>query len=163
MTEIKILHNKDFMNSLLNTSLFDDYLVEEASIKTFNTFSIDGTLHKDFYEADESAPESAFSDWSMIRPIAFFLIKGKRTPLSFRFILKCKKELVSAILKDEMSPNPDDISSFMLKIGFLDGIINITTGVSVKTFIADKSYEKKWDQFVMKMLTDNNIDFEEIV
>ena len=53
MISVKIQNNKGFMKSLLTTDLFDNFYVEEVAIDTFNSFYIDGHIHKDFY-ADES-------------------------------------------------------------------------------------------------------------
>ena len=78
------------MAKLLTTELFDSFLVEEVTIDTFNTFTIDGRIHKEFYKDSEEsqAPLSnEFSNWAKIRPIALSLIKGKQTPLGFKFIL----------------------------------------------------------------------------
>ena len=52
---------KSFMNSLLVGDTFDKFLLEEASITTFNTFTIDGHIQKDFYSEDEltTLPDSS--------------------------------------------------------------------------------------------------------
>ena len=91
MIAVKISSKKDFMAKLLTTELFDSYYVEEATIETFNTFNIDGHINRDFYKNDDLEGESAvpdeYSKWSELRTLCFDLIKGKRTPLGFKFIL----------------------------------------------------------------------------
>ena len=49
MTSIKITNKKSFMSKLLASTLFDEFLVEEAEITTFNTFHIDGQIRKEFF------------------------------------------------------------------------------------------------------------------
>ncbi len=80
------------MNALLLSEQFDSFLVEEAVITTYNTFHIDGHLVKDFYKAVRSgrslntiiSPPS-FSSWKdTSAPSASQLIKGKKTPVSFK-------------------------------------------------------------------------------
>ena len=41
MIALKITHIKQFMNRLLAGEDFDSFLLEEASISTYNTFTID--------------------------------------------------------------------------------------------------------------------------
>ena len=104
MIALKINNKKEFMSKLLVSELFDAYYVEEATIDTFNTFHIDGRIHRDFYkndedyDADKTAPD--LSSWSDLRQICFDLIKGKRTPLGFKFVfhapVQIKEQLLSA-------------------------------------------------------------------
>ena len=56
MIAVLASNNKEFMTKLLTSDIFDDFLVEEATIDTFNTFHIDGRIHKDFYK-DNSKPQ----------------------------------------------------------------------------------------------------------
>ena len=82
---------KDFMNKLLLSDTFDYFLLEEGTIITANGFQIDGRVRKEFYTKEEQEDENLcpyeFSLWKDIRPLCFQLIKGKRTPLSFKFVL----------------------------------------------------------------------------
>ena len=48
MLALKINDVKEFMNQLLIGETFDHFQLVEASITTFNTFSIDGTLKREF-------------------------------------------------------------------------------------------------------------------
>lgn len=48
MIILQITQLKNFMNTLLRLETFDRFPVSEASITTFTTFSIDGSLHTDF-------------------------------------------------------------------------------------------------------------------
>ena len=51
MIALKILDIKDFMSRLLKGEAFDPFWLVEASITTYNTFTIDGSLHRDFFDA----------------------------------------------------------------------------------------------------------------
>ena len=48
MIALQIKHVKDFMSQLLLQDAFDHFLLSEASVTTFASFSIDGRLHPDF-------------------------------------------------------------------------------------------------------------------
>ena len=90
MRAFTIKNLKDFMNQLLLADTFDYFSVSEASITTFVTFSIDGSLHPDFYDSDTAARLKAAGKsqvrWSGIKSWCYSVIRGKRTPVSFRFI-----------------------------------------------------------------------------
>ena len=161
MIALKILKQKNFMAKLLTTELFDSFTVEEATIDTFNTFTIDGRMHKEFFEGSdrsEEIPDSEFSDWARIRPIVLSLIKGKHTPLGFKFILHFSDADKHSLLeKSDMDISPDQIS-LGINIKYSQGEVMITTGVSYSIFTLDKSAEKAWDEFIPSFLESNGIE-----
>ena len=48
MIALKIINVKNFMAKLLTQDVFQNFLLEEASITTYNTFVIDGHLMEAF-------------------------------------------------------------------------------------------------------------------
>ena len=83
MIALKLKNTKNFMTQLLLSDTFDNFLFIEGEVVTFNTFTIDGFIQKDFYE---DSPEGDYASWKQLRELCFSIIKGKRTPLSFRFV-----------------------------------------------------------------------------
>ena len=78
------------MNHLLVADTFDPFLLEEATISTALTVTIDGHINKDFYPADERGEDCIpweLQSFSKIKGLCFDLIKGKHTPLYFKFVL----------------------------------------------------------------------------
>lgn len=53
MIALQITSMKNFMNHLLVADTFDPFLLEEATVSTALTVTIDGHINKDFYPADE--------------------------------------------------------------------------------------------------------------
>ena len=162
MIALKIINKKDFMSKLLASELFDNYYVEEATIETFNTFHIDGHINKDFYKHDvdytEDSKAPVFSRWNDIRSLCFDLIKGKRTPLGFKFIFHPDNETRNKIVEGcDFSLNPDDVL-LGINIRFLGDSITITTGTAFKIFSMDKTIEKAWDGYIPSFLSKSNID-----
>ncbi|MDE7200155.1 MAG: hypothetical protein K2O15_14920, partial [Lachnospiraceae bacterium] len=80
MIALKITNIKQFMNKFLTGGDFDSFLLEEASISTYNTFIIDGHQNRAFYSTEEWEDQEIrpydLSMWKTIRPICFDLIKG---------------------------------------------------------------------------------------
>ncbi len=164
MIAIKIQKQKNFMSKLLTTELFDSCLVEEATIETYNTFSIDGRIHKEFYkdtnEDQEDIPQEEFSKWEKLRPICLELIKGKRTPLGFKFVLHLDKNSKDKLFQGIDSDISADQVSFGIIIKYAQGEVFITTGVSYSIFTLDKEAEKAWDKYIPSFLESNGIETE---
>lgn len=163
MISLQIKVTKNMMNALLASECFDSFFLEETVITTFNTFHIDGHIVKDFYTADELSQSSPdFSLWKDIRPFCFQIIKGKKTPVSFRVVLHAPKALVEKIAADpECGVAANMIRALALNIRYENGHVLCVTGSSYTTFIMDKSAERLWDMYVRRMLLDINIDYEE--
>lgn len=152
MISVRINNKKDFMAQLLKGNLFDSFLLEEATIETFNTFTIDGRIHKEFYSEEELTGLNTYSKWSDVKPICFDLIKGKHTPLGFKFVLHASDSLKEALIKQaDFGISPESIN-LGANIRFSNGDIIITTGISYSIFTMDKSIEKAWDNYIPSFL-----------
>jgi hypothetical protein len=163
MISLQIKVTKSIMNALLASECFDTFLLEEANVTTFNTFHIDGHIVKDFYTAEElSELPCAFSLWRDIRPFCFQLIKGKKTPVSFKVVLHAPAGLVEKIAADPACGVAANlIRALALNIRYNNGHVMCVTGCAYSTFLMDKSAEKLWDAYVRRMFSGLNIDFEE--
>lgn len=152
------------MNALLASECFDTYLLEEAVVTTFNTFHIDGHLVKEFYTADELIEHNCeFSLWKEIRPFCFQMIKGKKTPVSFKVVLHAPRALVEKIAATpECGVAANIIRALALNIRYDNGHVLCVTGSAYNTFIMDKSAERLWDAYVRHMFSELDIDFEEL-
>ena len=161
----KITNKKEFMSKLLASESFGSFFVEQATIDTFNTFTIDGRTHKDFYKNDaDYTDDSAFdeySTWSLLRPVCYDLIKGKRTPLGFKFVFLCDKETKSKIIEQSSAGLTPDQVNLGLNIRFSAGNVIITTGCAYSVFTLDKTIEKAWDEYIPSFLTSFGIEYDD--
>lgn len=174
MTSFKITSLKNFMSRLLTSEIFDCFLLEEASITTYNTFLIDGRLHPDFFAGEDSSPETenilpyGFSRWKDMKAFCFNLIKGKQTPLHFKFVLQIMPEYLSGILSHGrlvLSDAPftaTQLKAFILTIKYEADSLTLVTGISTHTFVPDKEPERMWDAALKDFLLTQNIAFEEL-
>lgn len=167
MKTYQISNLKDFMNKLLLTEAFDCFLLEEGTVVTANTFQIDGHIQKNFYTKEEQEDKTLcpydFSLWKDIRPLFFQLIKGKRTPLSFQFVLLLFPEHMERILeKGGFQDNGSLVKFFALTIRHDGTNAVLITGLSTNTFLMDKTPEQLWDDAFRKFLNKRLISWEEI-
>lgn len=170
MIALQITSMKNFMNQLLASDTFDIFLMEEAVISTSNTVTIDGHMNKDFFAAQDSASEASgetcpydLALWSEKRSLCFNLIKGKRTPLFFKFVLHLKPEqLEKLLLRDDCGVDPSLLSAMVLTIKYDGQKAVLTTGIAYNSFVMTKDPDKLWDRTVTKYLADRGISFEEL-
>ena len=165
MKAYKIKELKNFMSRLLGGSVFDIFLLTEASITTCNTFFIDGHINKDFFADDLNdeniLPPYEFSMWQDMRSLCFDLIKGKRTPLGFKIVLHLKPELAESLLNDhESAVSLNDLKAFVLNIKYDGSELTCITATAFHTFIPDKTPDQIWDEYMIKFFDQNQISYE---
>ena len=102
MLALKIIDVKDFMNKLLIGEVFDRFFLVEASVTTFNVFTIDGRLQQDFFDTDTAdslkSKSIDYSLWRDVKPYCFSVIRGKRTPLGFKIIFQLSSHQAQKLL-----------------------------------------------------------------
>lgn len=164
MKAYKITERKNFMGRLLGSSVFDSFLLAEASITTYNTFLIDGRINKGFFTGDlndEALPPYEFSRWQDMRSLCFDLIKGKRTPVGFKFVLHLKPELAESLLtENESAVTLNDLKAFVLNIKYDGNDLTCVTATAFHTFIPDKMPDQIWDGYMDQFMGNNGIGYE---
>lgn len=155
------------MNKLLCTEIFDNFLLQEASIQGNISYHIEGALHRDFYTEDELEQEHlsglSFIPYGKVRTQCFDLIKGKRTPAFFKFVLLLSPVNLEKTLQQSGSNlTLQDVSAAFINLKFQNNQLLLTTGISYRTFTIDKSLDHEWDTLIKKFLKNHDIIFEEL-
>lgn len=158
---------KVFMNQLLVSDAFDIFLLEEAAITTANTITIDGHFNREFYSAEElisgQLADYEYSPWSVLKGLCFQLIKGKRTPLSFKFVFHLKPEIAEKLLAREgCAVDSSQIKALVLTVRYDGNRAQLTTGCAYHTFVMSKEPEQIWDKTLSRYLADKGIPYEEL-
>ena len=161
MIPFSLTNTKEFMSHLLLSDTFDHFSFIEGEIVTFNTFKIDGFIQKEFFDTGAELPE--YSPWKNVREFCFSVIKGKRAPLSFRFIFSLSRNNIRRLIS-QSAPGlePDSVQGLYLNIHFDGGRLTCITGTSFKTFTIDKTLEHAWEEMVEKFLRQKHIVFEKM-
>lgn len=164
MLALEISSMKQFMNHLLTADTFDCFLLEEASIRTAINYTIDGHINIDFFphdERDNECPPYEFRPWKDVKSLCFDLIKGKYTPLYFKFILQLKPEHMKRLL-EQNNIDYSEIKTLILGIRYDGGKAILTSGVSYRSFVPDKASENIWDKTLCQYLYDKGIGYEKL-
>lgn len=167
MLALQISSTKHFMNQLLVGDCFSSFLLESASVTTFNTFTIDGRIHPDFYSHEDISfsekTKYAFSRYLDVQEHLFSIVKGNRTPLQMKITLFLNPDAMEKLLAtNDCSVPPELLSGFALNIKYDGEKIILTTVISYTGFTMDKSAEPVWDNALKKFLSAKDILFEEI-
>lgn len=158
MLALEIISTKQFMNQLLAADAFDSFLLEEATISTANNFTIDGHVNQDFASSD-----CEFRPWSELRGLCFDLIKGKRTPLFFRFVLHLMPEKAAALLESRgCDIEPSQVRALVLNIRYDGSRTVLTTGTAFHTFVPSKEPDRIWDRALCQFLEQKGIGYEQL-
>ena len=139
---------KGFTSDLFVGTKFDSFLLKEARFVTFAAFDIDGKVREDYYtrEEREEGKIGEYSAWSALKPVCYFLIKGKRLPGSFKLVFKLPSAAVERFLRDRGLPfAPDQVEGLYLNIRYEEQRLVCVTGTSVRMFTLDKTLEQQWD------------------
>lgn len=164
MNAFQITEKKEFMNLLLRSEVFDNFLVSEASIHTAVNYEISGRINQGFYSEEELSEKQLsgleYLPYGQLRPVCFELIKGRHVPSYFKFVLMLSpSNLQKTVLAAGASVTPADISAVFFNILYQNDQLMLTTGVSYRTFISDKGFDKEWDKFARNFLIKNGIVF----
>jgi len=161
----KIPEVKAFMARLLMGTAFDALLLKEMELATFTTFTVSGQFNEEFFSRDELEQRNGIKAvfWSEVRPIAYNMIKGNKTPLSFKLVFQLPPQQCQNLL-DRIGGKMklEELGGLYLNIRFEKGELSIITGTAIKTFSLDKSLEHEWDAYAGRMLKELGIAYEQI-
>lgn len=147
---------KAFTSALFIGDTFDNFLVSEVNITTYNTFNIDGHIKKDFYTSEEyeELGTPTLSKWCSLKPLCFDIIKGKKLPLSFKIIFcLSKKAIISFLNENELDYAIENINGLFINIKFENNELSYVTGTSLNIFTLDKSLEHAFDSHIRKFIS----------
>lgn len=163
MIALNIVDVRDFMSKMLVHNTFDKFYLCEASVETFTSFQFGGPLHKSYYSASEQETlgDRTLTLWQEMKPFAYELIRGKKLPLSFKFVFALSHENLTWLLEhNHTGIDPSNVSGLFLNVRYENKKVTCVTGTSFKTFIMDKSLEHLWDDTALKFMKQNQIGVE---
>lgn len=159
MTSLTLTNVKDFMSHLLLNTTFDHFIFVEGEITTFCTFRLDGFIQKDFFDTGAELPE--YSSWKYLKDYCYSIIRGKRTPLGFRFVFGLSDgNIRRTIEQNSLNLRPEEVRGLYLNIRYDGKNLVCVTGTSFQTFNMDKTLEHVWDDMVKNFFRQKQIEFE---
>lgn len=163
MILLEIQNVKECMSKLLLSETFDPFEFIEGEITSFATFRFDGYLKKDFFDSDEleTIGNREHALWKDVREFCFSLIKGKKTPLGFKFVFGLSRANIEKLLsRQNLSFTSSDVDGLYINLKYDGSHLQCVTGTSMRTFTLDKSLEQAWDTMVQRFFMQKEIAFE---
>lgn len=165
MVSLKMEDLKTFTAQLFLKDTFDGWLVREAVIVTFNSFTIDGRIRQGFYtekELEENKIEE-LSSWKVLRPICYSLIKGKKLPESFQITLQLPPDDVEEFLQNaQLDLTVDQVQGLYMNVRYENNEIHCVSGTSLNIFTLDRQIEIEWDEATRLYFKDRQIPYDEV-
>lgn len=163
MTAFQITEMKKFMAGFLAGDCFDSFLLEEAFVEAAVTYHIDGHINAAFFAQDgEDDCPGSFIPWKTVRSVAFDMIKGRRTPSRFKFVLHLMPEYISGVMKGaDPSLLPEQVSALVLTVSYDGSAIRLITGTAFSSFVMDKTLDAQWDKTMRHFLSKKDIAYTE--
>ncbi|MCD8364374.1 MAG: DUF5721 family protein [Clostridiales bacterium] len=167
MVALQITDIGSVLNQMLKGTMFDSFLLREASVTGACTTSIDGTLNDSYYSGEEQEQrglsELKFIPFSHVRPICLELLKGSRKPIAFHFFFLLPPEKQAAtVARAGSSFRAEDITGLFLNLIYKNDSLICTTGVSYRLFSADKTLEREWDRLAAVFFRQHGIAVNEL-
>ncbi len=167
MTAIQIHDIGSLLNQMLKGTMFDHFLLREASVSQAFQTDIDGTLSPRFYSEEECRQLGLtglrFIPFSHVRPLCLDLIKGSRKPDAFRFVfLLSPAHQANTIARSGSSFRAEDVTGMFLNLSYKNDILTCTTGISYRIFSPDKSLEQEWDRLAAVFFRQHHIAISEM-
>lgn len=164
MVALKMEDLRQFTSQLFVGDTFDRWLVREATIVTFNSFTIDGHIRQGYYseqELEENQIEE-LSSWKVLRPFCFSLIKGKKLPESFQITLQLAPADVEVFLNyAQLEFTAEQVNGLYLNIRYEGGSVHCVTGTSLNMFTLDRQIEIEWDEAARLYFKNEKIPYSE--
>ena len=113
------------------------------------------------FNLKEALDDREYALWKELREFCLSLIKGKRTPLGFHFVLSMSAPNIARLLEQEqLSFAPADVQGLYLNFKYDGTKLSCTTGTSMNLFTLDKSLEQAWDKMAQRIFAKYEIPFE---
>jgi len=166
MLSLRVTNIKKFMSLLLGSNAFDSFLLEEAVIQTNATINIDGRMTKGFYSEEEREELGldglSHIPYGQVREKCFELIKGKKTPVYFKFVFLLPQNITEKLMQNvSASFDHNVVTNMCLICTYMEGILTITDGVSYQTFVLGHDLDRELDNYIKAFLNKSEISFEE--
>ena len=131
---------------LLKTEFFDSLEMIRLDLTTSVTRSVDGRIHREFYDSEEDIP-GEYIRWKDEKTRFFDAMRGKVLPLQFRIVFRYPKTE-----SDKLFGRDTGGTSLYLNVSYDRKNTFLTTGIAQNSFPQDMSFGKEWDDFVQSVM-----------
>ena len=90
------------------------------------------------------------------------MIKGKRSPLRFKFVFHLMPDYVPGVLKGaDSSITADQVKALVLTVRYDGSSVSLVTGTAFCSFVMDRTLDAQWDRTMRQFLSKKGIAYSE--
>ena len=146
MIQIPVENVDSLIMGLLKTEFFDSLEMIRLELTTSVTRSVDGRIHRDFYDSEEDLP-GEYILWKDEKTRFFDAMRGKVLPLQFWIVFRYPKKE-----SDQLFGRDTAGTSLYLNVSYDRKNTFLTTGIAQNSFPQDMSFGREWDDFVQSVM-----------
>lgn len=151
---------KQFMNCLLRTDAFDQFLLYDMTLDVLHRFQFDGEINKTYLSTDEQEvyENDQYIPWLSLKPQITAILTQSHTPTNIKITMSLSKLATLDIqqrLLGDLTTYP--VQGFLVNIAFDGKKVTVTTGVNYSQFILDKSIEIAFDRMIEKFFVKHEV------
>ena len=144
---------KLFMNCLLRSEAFDNFLLYEMTLDVLHRYQFDGAINGDYLTDQERAiyEDQTYITWSALKPQITSILKNSHTPSNMKIVMSLNPTATLDIqqrLMGDQAVYP--VKAFMINSAFDGHQVKATTAVNYSQFTMDKSIEQAFDGMMEK-------------
>ncbi len=156
---------KQFMNCLLRSEAFDQFLLYEMSLDVLLSYHFDGEINKPYLSSDEKElyEGQVYITWASLKPQINEILKNSHTPSGIKITMSLNSVATLDIQKrflGEQLTYP--VKSFLINILFNGTQVTVTTGVNYSQFTLDKGIERSFDTMMVRFFKKQEVLMVEV-
>lgn len=149
-----------FMQCLIKTDAFDNFLLYSLSIDTLYNTSVDGEINQDYLSSDEKEINEGqrYIKFTDVKGMLKDLLKQSRTPTAMKIIFSMNQKSTEDIQRRTLGESAVlPVQGFLLNVTFDGEKVKVTTGTNYAQFTLDKSIEQSFDQMIRQFFKKNEL------
>jgi len=151
---------KQFMNCLLRTEAFDQFLLYDMTLDVLHRFEFSGEINTTYLSSDEQElyVNQRYINWLSLKPQITAILTQSHTPSNMKITMSLSKSATLDIqqrLLGDLTTYP--VQGFLINIAFDGKKVTMTTGVNYSQFILDKSIEIAFDRMIEKFFKRHDV------
>ncbi|SDB12716.1 DUF5721 family protein [Eubacterium oxidoreducens] len=165
MVALQLTNEQQFLDALLKNNTFDNFLLEEATIFSLATFSIDGHINESLLKGDDE--KRAMFEGCDCLPFSYLkksfaaYFADPKLIHSYQLTMKLSTEnLIRTIRAIDEKLSPADYAGLYMNFRMQNQLLTCTPGVSHLTFTMDHQVDRAWDHMTEVFLKQSGLEYE---
>ena len=153
MKSFNVDNIKEFMNELLLNDKYDSFYLFDAKVNAAIDYYVNGKINREFFDKEEldNMTGDEYILWKDVKATIHDYMKGNHLPIKFKIVLMFNRDnIIKLIEMNNILMHPDNVGALFMNIYYENGLLYVTSGISMNIFTMDKTLESIWDETLEK-------------